>query len=178
MRNHYERCRPHCIVWKQALEPLHKVPQCICPWMRYEPSDSAAWESSASGIPLIQGCPPRILSVSPPPFTNSELCHLTICSTSCEPVNASKNEKKYLSRIFSWTFQLLLSRRSHFPSLSQFMQSQGERQTHFLPPSPSRGVFPPPGPLAGDTWLMAVAPGPLNNGRLTHNHLRQEEDSL
>lgn len=25
---------------------------------------------------------------------------------------------------------------------------------------------------------MAAAPGPLNNGRLTHNHLRQEEDSL
>lgn len=35
-----------------------------------------------------------------------------------------------------------------------------------------------PAPLAGDTWLMAAVPGPLNNGRLTHNHLRQEEDSL
>lgn len=33
-------------------------------------------------------------------------------------------------------------------------------------------------PSSGDTWLVDGGPGPLNNGRLTHNHLRQGEDSL
>lgn len=37
-------------------------------------------------------------------------------------------------------------------------------------------------PLIADTWLvgqlMAMGPGPLNNGRLRHNHLQRGEDSL
>lgn len=74
-----------------------------------------------------------------------------------------------------FNFQLLLFTFSHHKLSSCNSKVKGKRTSSLSRHREDRFL---PRQLGGDTWLMAAAPGPLNNGRLTHNHLRQEEDSL
>lgn len=83
--------------------------------------------------------------------------------------------KTHLWWIFSCTIQWHLFTFSHH-NLSLRNSKVKDKRTSSLSRHWEDRFLPRQ--LGGDTWLMAVAPGPLNNGRLTHNHLRREEDSL